>query len=65
MCNICIAVQGGQQDSSRQQRRLSVGPEVRLRLDSLDADSRRSVKALVAADASVNGPRLQKVQAYL
>ncbi len=59
--NLGLAVQGEQQDSSSRQQQLDIGPGLRLRLDSLDADSGRSVKALVTADASLNGPRLQKV----
>ena len=52
-----------QQCSMRQrQQHLGGGPELHLRLESLDADSGRSVKALVTADPNQNGPCLQKVR---
>ncbi len=59
--SLSCGVQGGHQNSSRQQQHLGAGPELRLRLESLDADSGRSVKALVTADPNQSGPRLQKV----
>ena len=54
-------MQGGEGSSSRQQQQLRAGPELRLRLDSQDAESGRSVKALVTVDSSPNGARLEKV----
>ena len=50
-----------QDDGGQQQQLFRTGPELRVRLDSTDPDSGRSVLALVSADTGQIGAQLEKV----
>lgn len=54
--------QAGEQERSNQQQMPESGPELRLRLESTDPDSGRSLTALLGSNAKEGSPQVRKVR---
>ncbi|CAK0740485.1 hypothetical protein CVIRNUC_001254 [Coccomyxa viridis] len=56
-----LQLQAGEQERSNQQQMPESGPELRLRLESTDPDSGRSLTALLGSNAKEGNPQVRKV----